>query len=32
MLQRGPNNRLQRTGVSVPLIDNLPVVQLSPGR
>jgi hypothetical protein len=28
-----PNNkRLQRTGISVPLIDNLPVAQLSPGR
>ena len=27
-----PNNRLQRTGISVPLIDNLPLVKLSPGR
>jgi hypothetical protein len=27
-----PNKRLQRTGISVPLIDNLPLAQLSPGR
>ena len=26
------NKRLQRTGISVPLIDNLPLAQLSPGR
>ena len=27
-----PNKRLQRTGISVPLIDSLPLAQLSPGR
>jgi hypothetical protein len=27
-----PNKRLQRTGISVSLIDNLPLAQLSPGR
>jgi hypothetical protein len=27
-----PNNRLQRTGISMPPIDNLRLAQLSPGR
>jgi len=27
-----PNKRLQRTGISVPLIDNLPLAQLRAGR
>jgi hypothetical protein len=27
-----PNNRLQRTGISMPLIDNLRIMQLFPGR
>jgi hypothetical protein len=27
-----PNKRLQRTGISVSLIDNLPLAQLSPAR
>ncbi len=26
------NKRLQRTGISMLLIDNLPLAQLSPGR
>jgi hypothetical protein len=26
------DKRLQRTGISVSLIDNLPLMQLSPGR
>jgi len=26
------NKRLQRTGITVHLIDNLPLMQLSPGR
>ncbi len=30
--ERNPNKRLQRTGISVSLIDNLRVMQLSPGR
>jgi hypothetical protein len=27
-----PNKRLQLTGISTPLIDSLPMAQLSPGR
>jgi hypothetical protein len=27
-----PKKRLQRTGISVPLIDNVRLMQLSPGR
>jgi hypothetical protein len=31
-LETAPNKRLQRTGISVPLIYSLPLMQLSPGR
>ncbi len=30
--KRPPNKRLQRTGISEPLIEDLPLAQLRPGR
>jgi hypothetical protein len=30
--ERNPNKRLQRTGISAPLIEDLRMMQLSPGR